>query len=168
MLDAERLSAEEALAAYRCRWKVERLFSDLKEVLNLHRFYAANTNAIGQQLYATAILHTALRVAQGRAAQQAGVEPEEISTKKFFPRVAAASACLTWARLGFAATREANPGVDLREPAWAKMRFAYTTLEDVRVEPRRSKKGRRRQRPGLRTWRSMPRRPSGRDRPKLS
>ena len=168
VLDPLTLSAEEALAVYRCRWKVERLFSDLKEVLNLHHFYAANTNAIGQQVYATAILHTALRVAQGLAAQQAGIEPEEISTKKFFPKVATASACLTWSRLAFQATRRANPGLDLKEPAWDRMAFAYARLKDVRVEIRRSKKGTSRRRPALRAHRPMPPRPHDANSQKLS
>jgi hypothetical protein len=52
VLDPARLSAPEALALYRHRWKVERMFYDLKEVLNLHRFYAANANAVAMQVYA--------------------------------------------------------------------------------------------------------------------
>jgi hypothetical protein len=44
-LDPQRLPALVALSLYRRRWTVERLFYDLKEVLNLRRFYAANTNA---------------------------------------------------------------------------------------------------------------------------
>ena len=168
VLDPEMLSAAEALAVYRCRWKVERLFSDLKEVLNLHRFYAANTNAIGQQVYATAILHTALRVAQGMAAAQAGIEPEEISTKKLFPRVAAASACLAWAKLTSQAWRRANRGLDLKEPAWNRMKFAYAPLKDLRVEIRRSKKGTSRRRPQLRACRALPPRPQDQDPRELS
>jgi len=48
ILDPTRLSAPEALALYPRRWSVERLFFDLKEVLNLNRVYAANPNAIAQ------------------------------------------------------------------------------------------------------------------------
>jgi len=40
VLDSRRLSAEEALSLYP-RWSIERMFFDLKEVLNLKHFYAA-------------------------------------------------------------------------------------------------------------------------------
>src|SRR5207302_9391939 len=58
VLDPQRLSAEEALQLYPLRWTIERLFFDLKEVLNLHRFYAANPNAVAMQIYAAALVHT--------------------------------------------------------------------------------------------------------------
>ena len=70
---------------YPCRWDVERLFYDLKEVLNLHCFYAANPNAVAMQLYAAGMVYTAMRVAQAHVAQQAGIVPETISTEKFSP-----------------------------------------------------------------------------------
>jgi Transposase DDE domain len=41
-----RLSAEEALDMYPYRWSVERMFFDLKEVLNLNRLYAANPHDV--------------------------------------------------------------------------------------------------------------------------
>ncbi len=109
VLDA-RSTAEEALDLYRRRWRVERLFYDLKEVLNLHCFYAANTNAIAMQIYAAAIVHVALRTAQGRVAAQARRPPEALSTAKLFPKVAAASICLVQSELTFLAICRANPG----------------------------------------------------------
>jgi len=90
VLSRERLSAEEALALYPYRWRIERMYFDLKEVLNLNRFYAANPNAVAMQVYAAAIVYNALRVAQSEAGAAGGVEPEEISPAKFYPRVAAA------------------------------------------------------------------------------
>jgi hypothetical protein len=42
VLTPARLSAEEALDLYPYRWGIERMFFDLKEVLNLNRVYAAN------------------------------------------------------------------------------------------------------------------------------
>ena len=62
-LDPQKLPALAVLSLYRRRWTVERLFFDLKEVLNLRRFYAANTNAVGMQVYASAIVYAALRLA---------------------------------------------------------------------------------------------------------
>lgn len=111
VLEPERLSAEEALELYSYRWDVERLFYDLKEVLNLHRFYAGNLNAIGMQVYAAAMVYTAMRVAQGRIARQTGMAPERISTEKFFPRMAAALIRFQGMRCGAQVIQDLNPHV---------------------------------------------------------
>jgi hypothetical protein len=88
-LDAHRLSAADAIALYPYRWGIERMFFDLKEVLNLNCLYAANPNAVAMQVYAAAIVYNGMRVAQSEAAAQIHVSPEEISPAKFFPKVAA-------------------------------------------------------------------------------
>ena len=162
VLDPRRLGADEALVLYRRRWTIERLFSDLKEVLGLRRFYGANTNSVGMQVFAAAMVHTAMRVAQAMAARQANVEPEAISPKKFFPKAAAASAGLCGSECTFDAVLRANPGLRIRKPGWHRMRYASTTLDEVRVESRRSlvrapPRPRHTTRPGERTWRSLPR-----------
>ena len=136
VLDRTKLSAQEALDLYKERWSIERLFYDLKEVLNLHRFYAANVNAVAMQVYAAAIVHVAMRAAQGRIAAKAKIAPEKLSTGKLFPKVAAASEALTNAELTFEAVRRANPKVKLRKPDWHTMAFAYTDLATVLVEKR--------------------------------
>jgi Transposase DDE domain len=94
-------SVLDALSLYPWRWKVERVFFDLKEVLHLHRFSTSSPNGVAMQVYAAALVHTALRVAQGHIAQASGIEPEEIAPAKFFPRLAAASIGLTWSELAF-------------------------------------------------------------------
>jgi hypothetical protein len=86
-----RLSAEEVVDLYPYRWRVERMFFDLKEVLNLNRLYAANPNAVAMQVYAAAIVYNALRVAQSDGAAQIGWAPEQLSPAKFFPKVATAT-----------------------------------------------------------------------------
>jgi hypothetical protein len=91
VLAPARLSAEEALDLYPYRWSVERMFFDLKEVLNLNRLYAANPNAVAMQVYAAAIVYNALRVAQSDGAAQVGWAPERLSPAKFFPKVATAT-----------------------------------------------------------------------------
>jgi hypothetical protein len=159
VLDPRRLEPGEALALYRERWKVERLFFDLKEVLNLNRFYAANRNAVAMQVYACAIIHTALRVAQGRIAKQARVEPEALSVPKLFPKVAAASACLATAELVFTATVDANPGVKLAKPDWRDLPFASTKLGEILVEKRGPHRRKRRFCKARRIVRSLPRSP---------
>ncbi len=118
VLEPERLSAAEIADLYRDRWEVERMFYDLKEVLNLNRFYCGNANAVAMQLYASAIVHTAMRVAQGRIAEEASIEPEAISEAKLFPLLGATSATLVTLEMGFLLTEQANPGVRLRKPDW--------------------------------------------------
>jgi hypothetical protein len=54
------------------------LFFDLKEVVNLHRFYTSSPNGVAMQVYAAALVHTAFRVAQGHIAQALGKEPEKL------------------------------------------------------------------------------------------
>jgi len=144
VLDPARLSATEALALYRHRWKVERMFYDLKEVLNLHRFYAANANAVAMQVYAAAIVYVAMRTAQARIARAVKIPPERLSPAKLFPRVAAAACSLTHMKIAFRRTKEFNPGVKLREPPWAKLPEHRVPLASILVEPRKGKRRKRR------------------------
>ena len=140
VLDAERLTATTALALYERRWTIERMFYDLKEVLNLHRFHAANVNAVAMQVHAAAIVYVALRVAQARIAQYVKLPPEKFSVEKLFPRVAAAHYGLLTARLAFLATQQANPHVELKEPDWSQQPFASVKLASVLVETRSTKR----------------------------
>ncbi len=156
VLDPERLSAEEAYGLYPVRWKVERTFFDLKRVLNLHRFYAANTNAVAMQLYTAAIVHTALRTAQSHIAARAHVEPEAISVPKLFPKVAAASSGVTYSEVTFAAIQEANPRVRLTKPDWHKMPYSSVRLSAILLEPRNGKRRKRRFCAARRRVRSLP------------
>lgn len=144
VLDPARLSATEALALYRRRWTVERMFYDLKEVLNLHRFYAANANAVAMQVYAAAIVYVAMRTAQARIARDVKLPPERLSPAKLFPRVAAAACSLTFMKIAFRRTKEFNPGVKLREPPWAKLPEHCIPLTSILVEPRKGKRRKRR------------------------
>jgi hypothetical protein len=156
VLDPAQLSAEEAVALYRERWGVERLFYELKEVLNLHRFYAANANAVAMQVYAAAIVHVALKTAQGRIAEAAKLAPERLSPQKLFPRVAAASTCLVTAEQTFRAVQKANPRVRLRKPDWHTLPFAYADLDDMLSEPRSQPDTRPRLKPDRNRVRGLP------------
>ncbi len=89
VLTPTRVPAEDALALYPYRWNIERMFFDLKEVLNLNRLYAANPNAVAMQVYAAGLVYKAMRVAQSEAATQVGLAPEDIAPAKCFPRLAA-------------------------------------------------------------------------------
>lgn len=50
VLEPERLSLRDALRLFPGRWKVERVFFDLKEVLNVHRFYVSSPNGVAMQV----------------------------------------------------------------------------------------------------------------------
>ena len=155
VLDPSRLTAEEALDLYPFRWKVERMFYDLKEVLDLHSFYAGSPNAVAMQVYAAAMVYTALRIAQGKAAHDARLDADEISVPKLFPRMAAA-AC-TWATIEWtvAAMRQANREVELKVPDWRRMPFASVPLAAVMVEHRNPRRRKRRYCVGRRRWKSF-------------
>ena len=155
VLDSTRLSAAEALALYPRRWSVERLFFDLKEVLNLNRVYAANPNAIAMQVYAAGCVYNALRVAQGEVAAAAGLAPEAISPAKFFPKMAAACHCAALCELWFAEAQRANPGRRLRKPPLQGRRFAQVPLDAILVEPRSGPRKKRRFCKARRKWKSL-------------
>jgi hypothetical protein len=153
VLDTQQLTAEEALELYPWRWSVERLFYDLKEVLNLHCFYAANPNAIAMQVYAAAIVHTACRVAQARLAQDQGISPEEISPAKLYPLLATASCYITHLEL-YHQELEAMHGI-LAKPSLSKFQFSTTTLGAILVEKRNSHRRKKRFHPQRKRWKSL-------------
>jgi len=142
VLDPEKLSALDVAELYRDRWEVERMFSDLKCVLNLKCFYCANTNAVAMQLYAAAIVYSAMRVAQGRIAASAEIEPEWISEAKLFPHLAAASATVTILEVGFRMTEHANPGVRLTKPDWRHACNLQIRLGDILADKTRDQRKR--------------------------
>jgi hypothetical protein len=162
VLDAQRLPAAEALALYPCRWRIERMYFDLKAVLNLNRVYAANPNAVAMQVFAAGCVYNALRVAQGEGAAAAGVPPEAIAPAKFFPKVAAACAAVAFFELGVATTQRLNPGRRLRRPALADQPFVSVPLAAILVEPRTGVRRKRRFCPARRRWKSFARVRGGR------
>jgi Transposase DDE domain len=161
VVDPKRLSPRAALGLYPWRWKVERLFFDLKEVLHVHRFYTSSPNGGAMQVDAAALVHTAFRVAQGHIAHTIGTQPEEISPAKFFPRMAAASIGLTWSELAFMEIQQANPGIDLHKPDWRRCEFAWTTFKHIRVDTRNGRRRKRRFCQGRNQWKSFTHIPGG-------
>lgn len=156
VLDPKRLSAEEALSLYPFRWQVERLFFDLKEVLDLHRFYAASPNGVAMQVYGAAILHTALRVSQAEIARDVELEPERLSVPKLFPRVAAAAEATAGAEVMFFETLRANPGMRIQKPDMHTLPFASTTLASIRVQTRKGPRRARKFCKARRKWKRFP------------
>jgi len=158
----EPLSVSDALRLYPWRWKVARVFVDLKEVVHRHRFSPRSPNGVAMQGYAAALVPTAWRVAQGHSAQARGIEPAESAPAKFFPRLAAASIGLTWSALAFLEMQQANPGIALSTPEWRLCDFAWTTLERMQVEPRNGRRRKRRFCQSRKQWKSFTHIPGGR------
>ena len=151
----ELLSAADVVQLYPRRWQIERLFFDLKEVLNLNRFYAANPNAVAMQVFATGMVHAAFRVAQGRIAQTAKLPPERISPAKLFPRLAVSCMSLIEFEYCFIETCKANRHVKLRKPSSSVARNQRVMLSALLVEPRNSKRRRKRFSKERATWKSL-------------
>jgi len=100
VLDPERLRAEEMAELYGYRWTIERMFLTMKSTLHLERLYNSTPAAVGQQLYATALLYNALRLAQAELALKLEVEPERLSPEKLFPRLMQRLEQRTWIESG--------------------------------------------------------------------
>ena len=162
ILDPTQLRAEEALLLYRARWQVERLFFDLKEVLDLHHFYLASPQGVAQQVYAAAVVYAAMRVAQARIAHEHDLTPEALSPAKLFPCVARASIVIVDAELALAAIQRANPGMVFTKPDWTDLPPTQVSLAAVLVEPRRGKRRQRRFCASRRRWKSFAHLPGAR------
>jgi hypothetical protein len=167
VLAPTRLSAEEALDLYPYRWRVERMFFDLKEVLNLNRLYAANPNAVAMQVYAAAMVYNALRVAQSDGAAQIGWAPEQLSPAKFYPKVATATYLYLhrqqWEHEIRTRYRHLHLRVLGRRRCWVR-----TPPLPVQVEPRAENRRARRFCRARRLWKSFAHVPGGRRYTKLS
>lgn len=85
VLDPSLLTPVQLLALYRRRWSIERMYLAMKDVLELNHLYNCSPAAVGQQVYATAILYNTLRVSQGNIATTAKIAPEALSVDKLFP-----------------------------------------------------------------------------------
>lgn len=154
VLDPQMLTAAEALALYPFRWQVERVIFDLKETLDLHRFYTANPNGVAMQLYAAAMVYNAFRVAQGRLAQKHGIAPEDISPAKLFPKLAEASQERAGAESMFLATDRANGG-NLIKPKINELPICRTTLQAILVKKRNGHRRRKYFVTGRKRWKSL-------------
>lgn len=155
VLDQKRLSYLDVITLYPLRWQVERLFFDLKVVLKLERFYAANPNAVAMQVYAAAMVHAAFRIAQADVARRIEIEPEELSPKKLFPLLALVSIRLIEAEGYFEATCKANPDVTLKKPSWKNLPNSIVSLRHLRVQRRSEFRKKRRYSIERRKWKSI-------------
>jgi hypothetical protein len=161
VLDPKKLSAQQAVSLYGLRWSIERLFLDMKETLDLHTLYSSHPHLVAQQVYATALVHAAFRVAQAGIAASARVLPEQLSPQKLFPRLAEASSGYAQCQWQAIRVRQLNPGVKIRMPDLRSMPGASATLGSLLVQHRRTKRRRRRFCPSRKRWKSLAHIPGG-------
>ena len=155
VLDPKKLAAEEVLSLYGLRWTIERMFLDLKETLDLHTLHASHPNLVAQQVYASALVHAAFRIAQARIAQKAKVLPEQISTGKLFPRLAQAASDYCAAQVFVFRTKAMNPGRHVRFPSFSILPSASAKIGSILVEHRSPARRKRRFCASGKRWKSF-------------
>ena len=140
VLEPQRLTPEQLMAAYRRRWSVERMYLAMKEVLELNHLYNCSPAAVGQQVYATAILYNTLRTSQAQIAATAGIAPETLSVDKLFPTLIDHYIQATSFALGseFERVHAAHPRITrpeaLLDPPWLRVRIRDHLLEKRKEE----------------------------------
>lgn len=154
-LDPKQLSAQDVVDLYPLRWTVERLFFDLKVVLNLERFYTANPNAVAMQVFAAAMVHAAFRVAQANVSKQIDLDPEEISSHKLFPLLAFTSIKLIESEFLIDEMRKANRGVKLKRPSLRNLPGTVVSLRYLKVQRRSGARRKREYDVRRRKWKSF-------------
>jgi len=168
VLAPTQLTAPEALALYPYRWSIERMFFDLKAVLDLNRLYAAHPHAVAMQVYAAGLVYNAMRVAQSEAGAQVGVPPEDLAPAKLFPRLAAAA-------FRYLLEQEIEQQWHRRHPRRhpqllrrRRGRWMRAPLAILNVERRKGRRRKRRYCPARRQWKSLAHVRGGRRFTKLS
>lgn len=145
VLEPERLTPVQMMAAYRRRWSVERMYLAMKEVLELNHLYNCSPPAVGQQVYATAILYNTLRVSQAQIAAAAGVAPEILSVDKLFPTLIdhyIKATCIAfgaegeWERVHAEHPRITRPEAPV-DPPWLRVRIRDHLLETRKDDRKR-------------------------------
>jgi len=155
VLDPRQLSAEQAVALYGLRWSIERMFLDVKETLDLHALYASHPNLVAQQVYATALVHTAFRIAQADIARKAKILPEQLSPAKLFPKLAQAALEYANSWLLLRKVEAMNPGIKLNLPSLHSLPSAYAKIESLLVRRRKGPRKRRRFCASRKRWKSF-------------
>lgn len=157
VLDPKLLTPTQLMALYRQRWSVERMYLAMKDVLELNHLYNCSPAAVGQQVYATAILYNTLRLSQAKIAEKSGLAPEELSVDKLFPALIENYIKATYMEAGaermFEMLKAANP--KLQRP---NMEIDHPTLNirirDHLLEKRSENRRERRYCDGRKGWTS--------------
>ena len=121
------------------------MYLAMKDVLDLNHLYNCSPAAVGQQVYATAILYNTLRVSQAKIAATASIEPEMLSVDKLFPTliehyiVATCIALAAERRPRERLLKQPHPPPITVDPPWLRVRITDHLLEK-RSERRRQRR----------------------------
>ena len=83
-LDPARLPAEQVIALYAQRWRIEEAFLQCKRLLNLSYLWGSTANAIELQVWTTVVLYGVLVDLCGEAAMALAVPLERISMEMLY------------------------------------------------------------------------------------
>jgi hypothetical protein len=83
-LDPANLPAEQVIALYAQRWRIEEAFLQCKRLLNLSYLWGSSANAIALQVWTTVLLYGVLVDLGGEAAMALQVSPERISLEMLY------------------------------------------------------------------------------------
>jgi hypothetical protein len=155
VLDRKKLSAQDAIALYGLRWSIERMFLDVKETLHLHSLYASHPNLVAQQVYATALVYTAFRVAQAQIAAKARVLPEQISPAKLFPKLADVTQRYAEAKWMMLETKALNPRKRIAFPDLRDMPRSRVRLGSIIAQHRKTLRKKKRFCASAKRWKSF-------------
>ena len=163
VLEPERLSVDQLLGLYRQRWMIERMYLHLKDVLALNRLFNASPSAVGQQVYATAILYNALRLSQVQVARRLKVPPERLSPDKLFPQLIERFLRITWMMAGLDWRYPNASEVQWRERQRELMKHPGMRLsvKGLLVQKRLGKRKQRRFCQGRKSWTTYRKIPGG-------
>src|SRR5829696_9966890 len=129
------------------------MFLTMKATLHLNRLYNSTPAAVGQQVYATALLYNALRLAQAELAERLALPPERLSPEKLFPRLMERLEQRTWIEVGAlgrdAQLRALDPTLPPYDPQALAAYLAHhprlrLVVADLLCEPRARKRKKRR------------------------
>ncbi|HQZ86472.1 MAG TPA: IS4 family transposase [Actinomycetota bacterium] len=80
-LNPQRLSAEQVIALYAQRWRIEEAFLQIKRLLNLSYLWGSSANAVALQVWTTVLLYGVLIDLCGELGMALGVPAERISVE---------------------------------------------------------------------------------------
>jgi hypothetical protein len=84
VLERERLSAAEVVALYERRWRIERVFLEVKRLLGLSYLWVGSLNGVCLQLYATFLFYAVLIDLCDEVAEASGVPLERVSVEMVY------------------------------------------------------------------------------------
>jgi len=84
LLDADQYPAEDLIWMYRQRWDIEKVFQQVTEVFHLNQLIGSSAKASVFQFSLCLLLYNMIQVIRGYVAEDADIEPDEISSELLY------------------------------------------------------------------------------------